>query len=678
MKQKKEELKEKWEEFVADFETTVYKGQTRTDVWAAALINLDDPDEQEYVKIMPTISTFMWHITEIARNCNIKCYFHNLRFDGSFILNFLKNSKYWKEDSYELHEGGVNCGPVFNEEAHKLRNWHYRYAISEKNQWYTITLKVYNHLIIFQDSLKLLPFSVKKMGEDFDLKHKKLEMEYDNHKDGCEITPEERKYICNDVLVVKEALNFMKGQGHDGLTIGACCLKEFKRGFKKKDYIKLFPNLYNFQIPGLDAPNVGEYIRKTYRGGWCYVKPEYAGKEFIKGKDGFEMGVTADVNSLYPSMMESESGNRYCVGLPQYWKGNYIPEEATIKDRYFFIHVKTRFYIKKDMLPTIQIKGSMWYPSREWLLNSDVVDMRLPKSERYKYENRKRYKIEGGRVVPALADLYLTQTDWELMNKHYNLEDTEIIDGMYFETMTGLFDAYIKKYAEIKITAKTKCLRILSKLFLNNLYGKEAASPDSSYRMMFLNDKKQLRGYVVNGYDKTPGYIPIGSQITAYARRFTITACQQNYKYFVYSDTDSGHFICRPDQLVGIPVHKTAFNHWKLETYWDYAKFIRAKTYVEHVTHEDGEKVENPFYNLKCAGMSDHVKELFLHSVNQDITKKEFDKLDKDEQEFVSVKRSINDFKIGLEIPGMLKAKNIEGGTLLVKSNYRMRNSIGD
>ena len=96
----------------------------------------------------------------------------------------------------------------------------------------------------------------------------------------------------------------------------------------------------------------GDYIRKSYRGGWCYL---------VKGKENkiYTNGTTADVNSLYPSMMSSESGNRYPVGVPHFWTGNIIPDRALESDKYFFIRIKTRFYIKKNMLPFIQIKGNL-------------------------------------------------------------------------------------------------------------------------------------------------------------------------------------------------------------------------------------------------------------------------------------------------------------------------------
>ena len=63
----------------------------------------------------------------------------------------------------------------------------------------------------------------------FGTKHKKLDMEYTGFRyAGCTITDEEKEYIKNDVLVVKEALEIMYQEGHTKLTIGSCCLAEYK------------------------------------------------------------------------------------------------------------------------------------------------------------------------------------------------------------------------------------------------------------------------------------------------------------------------------------------------------------------------------------------------------------------------------------------------------------------
>ena len=47
-------------------------------------------------------------------------------------------------------------------------------------------------------------------------------------------------------------------------------------------------------------------------------------------------------------------------------------------------------------------------------------------------------------------------------------------------------------------------------------------------------------------------------------------------------------------------------------------------------------------------------------------------KLDENEKEFISKKRNIYDFNVGLKVPSKLFQKRIEGGILLVKGDYEM------
>ena len=225
--------------------------------------------------------------------------------------------------------------------------------------------------------------------------------------------------------------------------------------------------------------------------------------------------------------------------------------------------------------------------------------------------------------------------------------------------------------------------RELAKLFLNNLYGKMAASPDSSFKVAFAKEDGALSFFPVHEEKKIPGYIPVGSAITSYARAFTITAAQKNYHGvtkpgFIYADTDSIHCDLLPDEIVGAPEDPVKFCHWKYESCWDKALFVRQKTYAEHITHENRIPVENPEWNIKCAGMPETSKELFLISIS-DMTSEEREnyviknELSEAAERFVMEKRKITDFKLGLVVPGKLMPKRIPGGTLLVETTYEMR-----
>lgn len=651
---------------MCDFETTVYKGQEFTEVWASASVELFTEDVQIFHSIDEQFNYF------VNQDCNIVAYYHNLKFDGSFWLSYLMIDKGFKQ-AYRKTGEAINEVEWLPEKF--MENNSFKYSISDKGMWYTIIIKVNNHFIELRDSLKLLPFSVKRIGDNFGTKHKKLDMEYTGFRyAGCEITDSEKEYIANDVLVVKEALEIMFNEGHDKLTIGSCCLEEYKEICKKSlknqlEYKEMFPDVYNVSISTTEYTyeNAGDYIRKSYRGGWCYL---------VKGKENQikTNGTTADVNSLYPSMMSSESGNRYPVGKPCFWKGNYIPDEAIAVNKYYFVRVKTRFYIKKDKLPFIQIKNSYLYKGTEALESSDIYDSKTDSYFSF-------YKDNDGILRDTRVELVLTMTDYQLLKDHYDLVDFEILDGCWFYAVTGIFDEYIEKYKHQKLVSKG-ALRELAKLFLNNLYGKMASSKDSSFKLAYVKDDKTIGFLPVTESNKKAGYIPVGSAITSYARNFTIRAAQANYHGvdkagFIYADTDSIHCDLPPEEIVGIKVHDKNFCCWKLESCWDKAIFTRQKTYIEHVVAENLEPIEKPYNNIKCAGMPKRCKDLFELSLagDADINKE----WTGEEKEFLfdednnPIKRDYSSFKIGLKVPGKLRPKRIRGGVLLVDTSYEMR-----
>ena len=229
-------------------------------------------------------------------------------------------------------------------------------------------------------------------------------------------------------------------------------------------------------------------------------------------------------------------------------------------------------------------------------------------------------------------------------------------------------------------------IRELAKLFLNNLYGKMASSTDSSYKIAFIDSDNSLKFEDVKDNSKLPGYIAAGSAITSYSRCFTIRAAQANYygidnPGFIYADTDSIHCDLMPEQIKGIKVDDKNFCCWKLESCWDVGLFVRQKTYVEHVVKENLKDCE-PYYNIKCAGMPETSKKLFIASIQRPKRKKitgitgKIKKIRRKKTEiemFTHKHRSLTDFKIGLCVPGKLLPKRIPGGTLLVETTYQMR-----
>ena len=628
--------------FCADFETTVYKGQEFTEVWAAALVELGTED----VRITDSIQAFFAPVFEMLKKENVKLYFHNLKFDGSFIMDYFLRDLKLSQAYYEEKPGDKFTTKWYKDSA--MLNNTFKYMITDMGQWYMIQAKIHNHWLMIVDSFKLLPFALAAIGKSFGTKHQKLTMEYEGIRcAGGVITPEEREYIKNDVLVMKEALEIMFSEGHTKLTIGSCCMEEYRR-IMGYDFKGFFPDMSAVILDKAKygSENADSYIRKAYRGGWCYV---------VKGKEGrtFTDGITLDVNSLYPSVMSKESGNEYPYGDPVFWKGDYIPDQAQKEHRYFFIRFKSRFQLKKGKLPTVQIKSSALYKKNEYLESSRI---RIH-GELFSY-----VKL-GNKVITDQVTMTLTCTDYKLFLEHYDVWDMEILDGCWFYTHPSLFDNYIEKYRKIK-QESTGAIRTLAKLYLNNLYGKMATGTDSSFKIAYVKEDETIGFYTIPEYEKKLIYIPAGAAVTAYARDFTIRAAQANFygaykPGFIYADTDSIHCDIPLEKVRNVRLHDTDFLAWKCEAHWKKAVFLRQKTYIE--TDEET--------SVTACGMGKRCKELIAGAI--DGTGPEAK--NEDERRFLETFRGMQDFKIGLIVPSNLKQKRIKGGVVLMEDYFQIR-----
>ena len=276
--------------FACDFETTVYDGQDTTLVWSAAFAELFKND----VHVLGSIDDFFKYFFENTAG-NIILYFHNLKFDGSFILHYFLSNDEFKQ--------ALN-GDEFLKDSH-MKNNTYKYTISNQGQWYSIILKQGNRMIEIRDSLKLLPFSLRSIGESFETDHKKLEMEYKGFRyPNCPITDEERHYIENDVLVLKEALEIAEEKKLDLVLVApnskppVCKIMnygkyKFEQAKKEKEAkkkqktvevkeIRITPNIEEHDF-GFKAKNARKFIED---GNKVKITVRFKGREVNNSKLG--------------------------------------------------------------------------------------------------------------------------------------------------------------------------------------------------------------------------------------------------------------------------------------------------------------------------------------------------------------------------------------------------------
>ena len=643
--------------FAADFETTTLDTfEDHTEVWSSAICPVFEnkiADESDVHIFNSLDKTFAW----LCRLCRISedkmhvLYYHNLAFDGVFWLNFLFEHGYKAGLADKENE---TFRPFF-----KLERKEFSCTINDRGIFYSISFRLLGKIIQLRDSYKLLPYSLDRIGGVFSSR-KKLEMKYSGNRHSGGIIPEEDKpYICNDVLILSDALNYMFSRGYDKLTIGSNCLETYKNMFRAGTAAKesmlenldqIFPNLEDTPVPGLSC-DADEFCRAGYYGGWCYAKPDRCGHII-------ENGQTLDVNSLYPSVMHSRSGNKYPFGKPWF----RLHEAPQFDDRFFYyVRVRCRFRLKEGFLPFIQIKGSPFYDGTEMLETSDVWNKETEKYDRF-------YVDRDGLIKEARPVLTFAKPYFELFQEHYEIYDIEYIGTMYFQQQAGLFDGYINRYYEDKKTAKG-ARREEDKLFLNNLYGKLSTNRNSSFKIPYLHESGKVCYTTHFEENKKTFYIPAGAAVTAYARCFTIRAAQANYDRFCYSDTDSIHLIGQ-ESAKGVTVSDTELLCWKQELLWEKAIFVRQKTYMEY----DGKEWE-----IKCAGMGKRTKALFQAylSGNMKVFKEKYpelyEKMEKVCPEELKRHCKPDDFRVGLRLYGNLKRKNIPGGVVLYDDYFQIR-----
>lgn len=523
--------------FTADFETATWL-ENETYVWAWAVCEIGNPDN---IIIDNNIDSFMEFC---KKNPNTTLYFHNLKFDGEFIIYYL-----------------FNHGFEHIKDRKEKRNNTFTTLISDMGLFYS--MEIYFEVkgkrtkkVTIIDSLKILNMSVEQVAKSFGLSISKLELDYDTPRElGYQLKDYEKDYITNDVKIMALALDVLFKQGLESMTAGANGLKDFKTTHSVRRYQRMFPEL-NYKVD--------KDMRQAYKGGFTYLNPIYKEKDV-------GCGVVLDVNSLYPSVMYSKP---MPIGEPILFQGKY--EEDKVYPLYIQM-LSCCFKLKPGKIPTIQIKGSHFIEN-EYLESSDN----------------------------EIITLVLSNIDLKLFLEQYEVSELTYECGWKFKAMNGIFTEYIDKWIKVKIEATksgNKGMRALAKVMLNSLYGKFATSLDVQSKYPYLEDG--IVKYYLGEKDTKHGlYLPIGIFITSYAREKTIRTSQAIKDYsikkygidmYCYSDTDSIHTLLPIEELVQFcEIDDVALGKWKHESSFSKARFVRQKCYLEMIDDE---------VNITCAGM---------------------------------------------------------------------------
>lgn len=580
--------------FTCDFETTTDPEDCR--VWAYALCEIGNPDNFMY-------GTSIYELMDWCANQddNVTLYFHNLKFDGEFIC-------WWLEDN----------GFTWVNSAKEAETDTYTTLITNMGAWYSIEIyfevkgKRKNKVTIY-DSLKLLNFSVADIAKGFDLPIRKLELDYTAYRpEGHQLTPHEIDYIRNDVEIMARALDIFMSQGNSKMTIGSNALQNFK------DLCPNFKNLFPVLPNDIDGD-----IRVSYKGGFTYLSPKYREKET-------GAGVVFDVNSLYPSIMY----NRLLpYGIPEPFEGKYKYDPMY---PLYTQMITCYFKLKPDKIPSIQLKHSFSFKANEYLESSD-----------------------DGTGYPVT--LVLTKPDLELFFEQYDVDVVSWDSGWKFKGAIGIFKDYIDYWSAQKINAKkegNKAQYLISKLFLNSLYGKMGTNPLGSKKQPQMDHDEVMRYIVLQREERKSIYVACASFVTAYGRKQIIEQSQairdwsmkhKGFDAYIYSDTDSIHALLTDEDVEQLSdildIDDYRLGALKKESIFVRGKYLRQKCYMEEWS--DGTM------NVTVAGLP---KKL-AHVVNFDNFKMGFTTAD------------LTDAEIG-EAGRKLTYTHVKGGVILTETDF--------
>lgn len=566
--------------YTADFETNTHVDNVK--IWAFAICEIGNTDNFRYGN----------NINDFIRFCSNKkenpvIYFHNLKFDGTWIFTYLlENSFKCIKDKKDKKDKTFTC------------------LISDTGKIYSIEVyfEVNNHHVnkcTFYDSMNILNFSVDEIAKKLKLPIQKLKIDYsllreDDHK----LSNLEIAYIKNDVTIMAMALDYFFKQGLNKITIGSNALNYYKN--MQPRFYKYFPEL---------SYETDEHIRKSYKGGFTYLNKIYQNIIVYNG-------IVLDVNSLYPYVMY----DKYLpFDKPIYFEGKY---ENDIKYNLYIQIFSCSFKIKKNKIPTLQIKNNLYFTPNEYLESSN----------------------------DEIVTLTLTNIDLKLFFEHYEVTDITYHYGYKFKSIKGLFKDYIDIWSNNKINAKKEnnnVLYLTSKLMLNSLYGKFGTNPNVRSKYPTLeNGIIKYKNYPPEL--KKSVYIPMATFITAYAREKTIRTSQKikdytlkkyNKDLYIYSDTDSIHtLLTNIDELKSIiDIDDYKLGAWKPESKFIKGKFLRQKCYIE----EDDKGI--------------------IHSTIAGLPKK------------LGSKVTFENFGENMEIEGKLVPKKVKGGVLLAETTFTIK-----
>lgn len=532
--------------YVADLETCdawVKKGEQWPDqrVWLAGRMNLQTM-KPEYFN---SLDGFMAAILARGENVNTEYAFHNLKFDGSFVVPWLLFN------GYTATEGVPKEPRTFST------------LIDERNQWYSIVIRVTRkRKVTLWDSLKLFPCALEYLHQEYGTPAHKVEVTQEFYErirpEGHVPTAEELRYMESDLLVLAETLR-------EHIRIYGPRFKKTQAGQAFANFEAFFP-AWKLRFPPLED-DIDEQIRPAYWGGLAYVNPKH------QGKDCYNIG-SYDINSSYPAQL-SKKPLPYGPLLKRTGEGQE-PDHT----KFWVGELLATFSLKPGHVPCI--------PTRAIIEGRPVtVDKWLADSE-----GVVRLVISSVDYVTILEQYHFSVIRWNWALHWAQRRHREV--AAFVETNNEI---KVNNRAKAKQTDDPEVKRELliranrAKIDNNAFYGKFGEDIVKHRKTPALE-----RGEVIYRNaepDIVPlnrrRFLPVAIAVTAWARRQLIQFANILGDDFIYCDTDSVHYfrqggepkIQQAIERGDIITDALELGAWEHEGNYTRGRFLRAKCYME-------------------------------------------------------------------------------------------------
>lgn len=507
----------------ADFETSTQLVGDKVNVYLWGLVSEDDSIRDYGIDL----DSFFHRISLLQEEPII--YFHNISWDGSFIIHYLidKGYKFYEKVNRDSQSNSFTWIADYNTNIYK------------------IVVKTKYGIITFVDSIKLLLSSVSRLGDA--LKLPKLEIDYHNYtkfNSKNEVPQNLIDYLFRDIDIVKTFMKEMYNKVDKvKLTIAGTMYNEFQKFYGSNNFIRDFGSPNSKKSPL--TRELWEKIKLSYNGGFTAISPRYVECDIQNIK-----GHSYDWNSMYPSIMKDY---KMPYGTP------------------------TKFKVRDDDLELYEIRIF------KAIKTDNFIPAMLPNGSQ---------GVFSGKYLEECSDMtiFIWKEEWYEIIKGYEI-DYLIVDRLYFRTKF-VFKEFIENIMEEKVNATNSCDRFIAKIKQNSLYGKfgenlERVSkvlkfnPDNTIKGKRYGEKQQWVEFKVSSETKSISYIPIASYITSMARTLLFRAIHKNRDRFIYCDTDSLYLT---DEGVGLELDDKKYGFLKLEHRFNRFKALKPKCYMLYDT----------------------------------------------------------------------------------------------